>query len=292
MKIATDTWMLRPHPIDTVFSTVREAGFEYLELSPRPDVMPSYGGRRASKAKITEIAQASKAHGVGIVSIFIEQAWGSSEEDIRQAAVSYWKQTIQLAVDLGCDRINSEFTGRPSAPQAGEAAMRRSLEEVLPLAEAEGITLALEPHPGDWLESGIGAVDFIRGLQSDNVTYLHCVPHTYYLTGVEDERGHFEHVNRDIITYAGDTMDHVHLADTLLPGRTFLNPGSPGVRNHQHLDIGQGDIDWDEVFDALREVAFDGVLSVAVFRHESRVTQSLTHNLRIIRERLEGGVDQ
>ncbi|PZG43016.1 protein iolH [Spongiactinospora gelatinilytica] len=290
MKIATDTWMLRPHPIDTVFSTVREAGFDHLELSPRPDVMPSYGGRRASKAKIAEIATASKTHGVEIASIFIEQAWGSSEEDIRRAAVGYWQQTVQLAVDLGCDRINSEFTGHPAAPQAGEAATRRSLEEVLPLVESEGITIALEPHPGDWVESGVAAVDFIRGLQSDHVTYLHCVPHTYYLTGVEDERGHIEGVNRDIIAYAGDTMDHVHLADTLLPGRTFLNPSSPGVRNHQHLDIGQGDIDWDEVFTALRDAGFDGVASVAVFRHESRVMDSLTHNRAVIRERLEGSV--
>ena len=278
MKIATDTWMLRPHPIDDVFRMVGEAGYEYLEFSPREDVMPANAGRRASKGTIEEIKAASGRHNVGIASLFIEQEWGNRNEVVREAAVRYWKQAIEIAVDLGCDRINSEFSGVPEHPREGEAALCKSLDVVLPICEAEGITIALEPHPGDWVESGFRAVDFIRGLRSPNVVYLHCTPHTFYLTGVEDERGQLEGVNRDIIVYAGDTLDHVHIADTLRPGRTFQNPPSPAVRNHQHLDMGQGDVDWQEVFNALADISFNGVLTVTVFRHEDRVMDSLRHN--------------
>ena len=32
---------------------------------------------------------------------------------------------------------------------------------------------------------------------------------------------------------------------------------------HQHNEIGNGDIDWDETFTALRDVSFDGIAAVA-----------------------------
>jgi sugar phosphate isomerase/epimerase len=37
---------------------------------------------------------------------------------------------------------------------------------------------------------------------------------------------------------------------------------------HQHNEIGHGDIDWDETFAALGEVAFDGIAAVCVFGWE------------------------
>jgi myo-inositol catabolism protein IolH len=294
MKLATDTFMLRPQPLDAVFRIPAEAGYSFVEFAPRDEVLPSYGGRRAARATIEEIRMASRRYQVGIASFFVEQAWGSSDERVQEAAVRYIHQAIETAVDVGCDRINLEFSGIPDKPREGEAALRRSLDALLPVCESEGVTLAIEPHPGDWMESGFRAVDFIRGLQSPNVTYLHCVPHTFFLTGVMDERGQVKGVNRDLMAYAGTTMGHVHLADTLLPGRTFLNPARadipyptlPHVRNHQHLDIGQGDVDWDEVFSGLQAVGFDGVLTVCVFRHEDRVMDSLRHNREEIRRRL------
>ena len=34
---------------------------------------------------------------------------------------------------------------------------------------------------------------------------------------------------------------------------------------HQHNVIGQGKVPWDEVFQTLRDVSFDGVVSVCIF---------------------------
>ena len=39
-------------------------------------------------------------------------------------------------------------------------------------------------------------------------------------------------------------------------------------RIHQHNEIGNGDIDWEELFGALREVEFDGIATVCVFGWE------------------------
>ena len=56
----------------------------------------------------------------------------------------YWKRAIQIAVDLGVNVMNSEFNGRPEAPSVSEAQFWRSLEELLPVFEREGIRLVLD----------------------------------------------------------------------------------------------------------------------------------------------------
>ena len=46
--------------------------------------------------------------------------------------------------------MNSEFNGRPEQAARSEAQFWRSMEELLPVFEREGIKLALEPHPDDF----------------------------------------------------------------------------------------------------------------------------------------------
>ena len=75
--------------------------------------------------------------------------------------------------------MNSEFNGRPEAPSASEAQFWRSLEELLPVFEREGIRLVLEPHPDDFVEEGRAGVDLVRGIAKDRVSFLYCAPHTF-----------------------------------------------------------------------------------------------------------------
>ena len=41
-------------------------------------------------------------------------------------------------------------------------------------------------------------------------------------------------------------------------------PGSK-VAVHPHLDIGQGEVNWDVFFDTLAEVGFDGIMTACAF---------------------------
>jgi myo-inositol catabolism protein IolH len=55
---------------------------------------------------------------------------------------------------------------------------------------------------------------------------------------------------------------------------------------HQHLDVGQGEVDWDVFFRTLAEVEFDGIATVCVFAWEERARESSAYNLEQIRQYL------
>ncbi len=154
MKIALDPFMLRHVPLTKLPAVVAELGYEYIELSPREDFTPFFLHPRANTERVREFRAALAAAGVQVASHLPLYRWSGPDEDERQAAVRYWKRAIELTVDLGCDVMNSEFNGRPVAPSASEAQFWRSLEELLPIFEREGIQLRIEPHPDDFVEDG------------------------------------------------------------------------------------------------------------------------------------------
>ena len=153
-------------------------------------------------------------HDVLIASILPLYKWSGPDGDERLAAVRYWRRAIELAVEVGCDTMNSEFNGTPQHSSESEAQFWRSLEELLPLFEREGIRLNLEPHPGDFEETNAGGVDLVRAVNSPNVGYVYCAPHSFYLGRSLDE----------MIRCSSSVLRHVHLADT------FDHTASSGLR--------------------------------------------------------------
>ncbi len=281
MKIALDPYMLRELPFGEVCRIAAEVGYRYIELSPRTDFSPFFVHPRADKARVAEFRKALRDHGVELSSVLPLYHWSGPDEDERQAAVRYWKRAIQLTVELGCTTMNSEFNGRPERAAESEAQFWRSLEELLPIFEREGIALNLEAHPDDFIERNEPAVDLVRGIDRPNVGYLFCAPHTFHLGGDVEA----------MIRYAAPVLRQVHVADVFdhraSSGlRYIVNPPGSTARVHQHLDIGQGEVDWDAFFSALRAVGFDGILTSCVFAWEERAVDSARVNLERIEQYL------
>jgi myo-inositol catabolism protein IolH len=279
MKITLDPYMLRGVPLTELPGMVAELGYEHIELSPREDFIPFFVHPRADRAAIAAFKKALASAGVSVATVLPLYRWSGPDEDERQAAVRYWRRAIQIAVDLGCRVMNSEFNGRPEAAAASEAQFWRSLEELLPVFEREGVQLRLEPHPDDFVENGHEALSLIRGIDNDLVSFLYCAPHTFH------QGGDMEAIMRD----AGPLLTHLHIADSFdhraSSGlRYILNPPGTPARVHQHLDIGQGEVDWDLFFATLADVGFDGIATVCVFAWEERAQESSRFNLAKIRE--------
>jgi myo-inositol catabolism protein IolH len=261
VKLALDPQMFyATRTVHELPDIVARMGYDWMELSPKADFIPFFKYPRVDDAGVKKLRKIAADAGVGIASVLPVQRWSGPDEDQRRAAVRTWKRIIQITVDLGVEIINSEFNGRPEAPETAEAQFLTSLDELLPLLEREGLQLIIEPHPDDFIEDGLEAVNLIRGLNADWIGFLYCTPHAF----------HQGHSPETILNAAGDKVRYVHLADawnhTLNSGLRYITnpPGNP-VRVHQHMEMGRGEVDFDEVFAALAAVGFDGVVSSCVF---------------------------
>jgi len=177
--------------------------------------------------------------------------------------------------------INSEFSGQPDDLVASKEAFLTSVMELLPIFEREGIRVDVEPHPGDFVEDGNTAVDILREIGSPHLRYLYCAPHTFHMG--EDMAG--------MIRYAAPLLTHVHVADSLNQRaglRYIVNPPGAPVRVHQHLNIGEGEVEWNIFFGTLAEVGFDGILTSSVFAWEDRAVESS----RFMRKRIQDYLDK
>lgn len=280
MKIALDPALLNARPVEAGLRSAAEAGYAYVELGNRDDFVPAFKAVCASPADLARIRRAAVTSGVEIASVAVIQAWSSPDEDVRAQAVAWWRQGIAAAMELGCTRINTELSGDPNRPEECRDAFLRSIEALLPVLEREGIDVVAEPHPWDFVETTVGAVDLVRTIGSARFRYLHCVPHTYYLGGTAANQ----------VEYARGWFDHVHIADTYRPERTIVNPPGLTTRIHQHFDIGRGELAWAEISGALRSVGFDGILTIQVFGWDDQAEQSFRLN-RAAAERLFAEAD-
>ena len=283
MKIALDPYMHRHLPLTELPRLAAELGYEYIELSPRADFLDWWVHPRAYPERIKAFKRALRDHDVKLASLLPMYRWASPHEDERRAAVSYWKKAIEIAIAMDCNTLNSEF-GRGPSPDRGhsanccggqypgearEAAWWRSMEELVPVLEKEGVNLNIEPHPEDFVETLHPAVDMIRTINSKRVRFLYCAPHTFY----------FGTDMAQMIRDAAPVLAHVHVADTMNHRassglRYIVNPPGAKVTVHQHLDIGQGEVDWDVFFGTLADVKFDGIMTACVFAWEDRAEES------------------
>lgn len=285
VKVALDPYMLRRHSFEEVCRIASGIGYRYLELSPRDDMFPFFVHPRADRATIRAALASLDATGMEVASVLPLYRWSSPDEDERQAAVRYWKRAITLTVDLGCTTMNSEFNGRPEQADRCEAQFWRSMEALLPVLEREGVRLNLEAHPDDFVELNGPAVRLVRAIDSPLVGYVYCAPHTFHLSGASGSDV------ASMVREAAPLLRQVHVADSFdhraSSGlRYILNPPGTPARIHQHLDQGEGEVDFDALYATLREVGFDGIATACVFAWEERAAESS----RLMLERITTGL--
>ena len=267
MKIAFDPDVFRAegYSITEMVHKIADMGFQYIEQSPHEQILPFYKHPKAGKEVIREYKNALKETGLQISSLIPIYYWSGPDEERRKAAVRNWKRAIEIAVELEVPVINTELSGDPNQPVVCEEMLYRSMEELLPIFEKEGIRLDIQSHPYDFCENGNETADIVKSFRSDYVTYLYCAAHTFfYDNGVGDVAGMLE--------YAGDDLKHVIIADTLNQTkhcRYIVNPPGVDATVHQHVDIGEGDVDFDVFFKTLKKMKFgeqdDTIAAISLF---------------------------
>ena len=166
--------------------------------------------------------------------------------DLRER-IDYTSQCLRLASYMGCRNISIP-SGTPPTDLSREDFMtlfNRRLEEVLPLAEALGVGILLEPEPG----LAGGNYDHFKALLAEekspalgvnfDIGPLYCLG--------EDPSASFEQMFQWI--------GHVHLDDIARS------------RMHNHLIPGRGVIDFLEVFKTMERLGYDRDICLELYTY-------------------------
>jgi myo-inositol catabolism protein IolH len=261
MKIAFDVDVLaKQMSISDYVHKVAEWGYKYIEQSPHPRINPFYKHPLFSRECENEYRRALKETGVEISSFIVVYRWSGPTEEQRQHAVANWKKIVQIAVDMGVQVINTELSGDPNQQELCNGMWFRSMDELLPLFEKECIRVEIQSHPYDFCELNDETVDMVKSYRSDNLGYVYSSPHGFFY---DKGKGDVRHM----LEYAGDCLSHVLFADTFNQEkdcRYILNPpwlnarGKSDAVVHQHLAMGEGEVDFDGIFETLRKLDFAG----------------------------------
>ena len=259
MKIAFDVDVLaKQMGIKEMVYKVADWGYKYIEQSPHPRINPFYKHPLFSEECEREYKQALKDTGVEMSSLIVVYRWSGPTEEQRQHAVANWKSIIEVAKRMGVSVINTELSGDPNQQEICNGMWFRSMDELLPIFEKEGIRVEIQSHPYDFCELNDETVDMVKHYRSDNLTYVYSCSHGFFY---DQGKGDVRHM----LEYAGESMSHILFSDTnnhVKDCRYIVNPpwlnrcGCEDVTVHQHLAMGEGEVDFEGIFETLRKTDF------------------------------------
>ncbi len=267
VKILLDPSMYHPQlSVSEECFKAADLGYQYIELSPRADWHEWHHYPKVDDLEISRVKKAMATSGVKIETFNPVFNWSSPDEQERQAQVRNFKRLLEIADALEVPMIATEYSGDPNRALASEHQFYKSIEELIPHFERYGIECVVEAHPYDFVETNDRAVQIVRGVNKSWFNYQFCLPHLYHLSsGAGNPRA--------LMEYAAERLRHIHVADVYnhlanVGNRYIINPPGVDARIHQHNEIGNGEVPWNEVFGYLREIGYDQRLSVCVFGWE------------------------
>lgn len=175
----------------------------------------------------------------------------------RQFRQRYYQLAIQVAHHLKSDAVSIWSGTAPGEEIEGNGAiwderLVRELIGLLDYAQSYSVRIALEPEPGMWIAE---MSDFGRLLSLlEQISPSHA--QRLFLTV---DIGHLycqgEPIRENLRKYASQ-IANIHLDDA-----------RRGV--HEHLFPGEGEVDFAEVLDVLREIGYSGGVYVELSRHSA-----------------------
>jgi sugar phosphate isomerase/epimerase len=173
-------------------------------------------------------------------------SWIEPDRHYRRIRVNHTKRALTLARELGARCITTE-PGGPVEPGASwAAALGEFVEELKPVlehAEKEGVLLLVEPEPGLLIETADQFLELMGRLDSPAVGMNFDIGHSYCVG--DDPAPTIRRMARYI--------RHFHLEDIA------------ATRVHHHLVPGEGAIDFRPVLQAVRDIGYDGWITIELY---------------------------
>lgn len=227
-------------------------GFRGVEIMcDRPHLYPpDYGEENLTRLKTVIDDQGLKVTNLNSFTLFAVgdtylPSWIEPREERREIRIQHTLECLKVADFFGCKNI-SVPPGGPVGEISRERAMtlfHRGLEMVAPLAQELGIKILVEPEPDLLMENTREFKEFIVDVKSPAIGVNFDIGH-FFCAG-EDPRVAFE----ELFEWIG----HVHLED-IAPDRV-----------HNHLILGQGAIQFAEIFQTMLRLGYQGDVSLELY---------------------------
>ena len=266
MKFGASSWPFQwDPPYEDCIKRVASLGFKAIELI---GWNADYLRDHYTKQTIAELRNCLNSEGL-VISQFVHTPHDLSHPDKanRDAAIETWKRAVNVGAELGAELINMvaahpfamrdtveipRITTKPlvqlyatrDTPVCADwdRNFRDYVEALRACAEAcaaAETTLTIEPHPGRYLANHDGALRLIEHVDHPNFAINFDPSHTFPV-------GDFPNIT---VYRLNKHIKHLHVSD------------NDGVTN-VHWRPGEGKIDWKAMLEALKEVGYDGVISV------------------------------
>ena len=171
----------------------------------------------------------------------------------RQDEISRTRNLIERCPDFGTSLVSlcsgtrdpyNQWRGHPenSQPEAWRDLVH-TLEQLLPLAERHGVTLGIEPEPGNVINSPVKARKLLNELKSKS---LKVIIDGANLFDRGDDLTNMENVMERAFNLLGEDIVMAHAKE--IPKDLDSEQAAPG----------HGRLDWDSYFRLMRASGFDG----------------------------------
>jgi len=243
-------------PFGEAWALAREIGYTGIEIAPFTlfSAGETVDVRNLSATRRAQLRQQAADAGVDVVGLhwLLAKTEGfyltSPEKTVRDRTSEYFQALAELCADLGGSIM---VLGSPQqrnllpgvSYETAEKYAAEVLQAAMPACAAAGVTIALEPlapSEGDFLLTADSAIRLAQMVDSP-----HCRLHLD-VKAMSSEAKPIAEVIRD----SREWIAHFHANDPNLLG--------PGM----------GDVDFVPIFAALKEIGYDGWISVEVFKYE------------------------
>jgi len=173
-------------------------------------------------------------------------SWIEPDANYRAIRIDHTIRALTLAREMGAKCITTEPGGPLEPGQSWAAALKLFVEMLKPViehAEKEGVLLLIEPEPGLLVETADQFLELMRHIDSPAV-------------GLNFDIGHAYCVGDDLATTiprVAQYIRHFHLEDIA------------ATRVHHHLVPGEGAIDFAATFRAIRQIGYDGWVTIELY---------------------------
>jgi sugar phosphate isomerase/epimerase len=235
------------YTLEETIKRLARIGYDGIEIGAgAPHAWPAH----VTKERRREIKQLLDEHKLAVSSMLPAPSGGPGNNPVsplaeeRRWTVEHYKEIIELCADWDCKTLIYLPGWRVFGTTRRQAWQwsREALKEIAHAAAERDVTLVIEPTPHDTnlCESSYDAIELMEDVGEPNVKLMFDTFHAFYR----------HEVPTDYVYEMGKDLKHIHISD------------------NDRLPPGQGVGDWPSLIQALKDVGYDGYLTMETGFHQ------------------------